>query len=184
MARTKNHRQKVGGMWNVIGPHQFNFMVDHGLEPHHFLLDVGCGSLRGGIHYIEYLHDAHYYGIDADYELLIAGREIEIPRAGLLDVTFRLHHTDSFDVAGFGQDFDYAIAQSVFTHLPAHKLEQCFTQLRPHVRGTFYATYWPTVTGRRFSYDPPQLAELAAGWSVDVIGEWGHPRGQHIAAFS
>lgn len=39
-------REKVGGLWEQLGSLQFEYLVRNGLEPHHFLLDIGCGSLR------------------------------------------------------------------------------------------------------------------------------------------
>ncbi len=45
----------VGGMWDKVGVLQFDFLMKQGLQSHYALLDVGCGSLRGGIHFIKYL---------------------------------------------------------------------------------------------------------------------------------
>jgi len=50
----------VGGMWEQIGQLQFDFLVNHGLEPNHKLLDIGCGTLRGGRHFITYLVPGNY----------------------------------------------------------------------------------------------------------------------------
>ncbi len=41
----------VGGMWEEIGRLQFVFLVEKGLQPHHEMLDIGCGTLRGGRHF-------------------------------------------------------------------------------------------------------------------------------------
>src|SRR3990167_1367555 len=68
------HRNAVGGWWEIIGRLQFDFLVAQGLQPQHHLLDVGCGSLRGGLHFIRYLAPGHYVGLDRDAELLAAGR--------------------------------------------------------------------------------------------------------------
>ena len=46
------HRAYVGGLWEALGSLQFKFMIDRGLEPQHVLLDVGCGTLRGGVRFI------------------------------------------------------------------------------------------------------------------------------------
>ena len=79
------HRKFVGGMWERIGRHQFDFLRDRGLRPEHRLLDVGCGALRGGVHFIRYLNVGGYYGIDINASLLAAGRDVELPAAGLVD---------------------------------------------------------------------------------------------------
>ena len=38
---------------------------------------------RGGVHFVRFLEPGRYYGIDKDAELIRAGLEIELPRAGL-----------------------------------------------------------------------------------------------------
>ena len=58
------HRQVVGGMWDEIGTLQFEFLQGRGLQPDDLLLDVGCGSLRGGVRFVEYLNPSRYFGID------------------------------------------------------------------------------------------------------------------------
>jgi len=56
------HWGAVGGLWREIGQLQFRLMVDEGLTPRHRLLDVGCGSMRGGVHFIRHLDAGHYVG--------------------------------------------------------------------------------------------------------------------------
>src|SRR3954453_12915254 len=77
------HREVGGGEWETIGRLQFEFLQREGLEPRHHLLDVGCGSLRGGVHFVRYLDPQHYFGIDMNESLLTAGYEIELANAGL-----------------------------------------------------------------------------------------------------
>lgn len=49
------NRGSVGGLWEEMGQRQLEFLVEQGLGPCDDLLDVGCGSLRGGVHFIRYL---------------------------------------------------------------------------------------------------------------------------------
>ena len=58
------HRAAVGGRWEEIGRLQFDFLVRQGLMPEHFFLDVGCGSWRGGVHFVDYLLSHRYFGVD------------------------------------------------------------------------------------------------------------------------
>lgn len=54
----------VGGLWQQMGQLQFDFLVRQGLKPEHRLLDIGCGTLRGGRHFIRYLNPGNYTGMD------------------------------------------------------------------------------------------------------------------------
>ena len=54
----------IGGHWEALGKLQFDYLVANGLKPGHRLLDIGCGTLRGGRHFIRYLAPGGYTGID------------------------------------------------------------------------------------------------------------------------
>jgi 2-polyprenyl-3-methyl-5-hydroxy-6-metoxy-1,4-benzoquinol methylase len=111
------HRNAVGGMWEEIWKLQFDFLVNQGLKPEMKLLDVGCGSLRGGVHFIQYLNTGNYYGIDINQNLIKAGYEKELdhqlqakcPQGNLLV-------NGEFKASLLKVQFEFAIAQSVFTH--------------------------------------------------------------------
>jgi hypothetical protein len=47
------HRELIGGLGELMGDHQLQFLVDQGLKPEHRLLDIGCGSLRLGVKAID-----------------------------------------------------------------------------------------------------------------------------------
>ena len=70
--RQNKHRDLIGGKWSKIGRLQFDFLLEHGLQPQHKLLDIGCGCLRGGIHFINYLEANNYYGLDINESLIKA----------------------------------------------------------------------------------------------------------------
>ncbi len=42
------HRNAIGGYWDEMGKLQYNFLLEQGLKPRQILMDIGCGSLRGG----------------------------------------------------------------------------------------------------------------------------------------
>src|SRR5947209_3842440 len=105
------HRELVGGAWEEIGKLQFSFMIDKGLSPDHTLLDIGCGSLRGGVHFVPYLNKGNYFGIDINQSLLDSGRK-EIAEMGCLDrlPLENLRCSEDFNLSQFGRQFDFAIA--------------------------------------------------------------------------
>jgi SAM-dependent methyltransferase len=205
------HRTEVGGMWDEVGPLERDFLVSQGLQPQHDLLDVGCGSLRGGVRFIEYLQPGHYVGIDMSQELLDAGRTIELPRYGLTDKEPTLVQMEDFSFPTIGRQFDYALAASVFTHLPLNDIILCLVNMGQVLKdeGTFFATFFPNERGRRhlgslqhmrpdgepfqthFARDPFHYelddfrwACSGTGLRVDYIGEWGHFRNQKMLAFT
>ena len=138
------HRSAVGGMWDEIGPMQRDFLVSEGLKPHHALLDIGCGSLRGGVHAIRYLDPGRYYGVDRDGELLRCAREIELPAHGIVEKEPHLLRNEEFEFWRFDTSFDFALAQSVFTHLPFNSITRCLAEVARVLKpgGRCFATFF------------------------------------------
>ena len=65
-------------LWEMKRRFQIEFLKGVGLQPHHHLLDLGCGTMRGGIPLIQYLDVGHYTGVDVRPAVLEEGcREIE-----------------------------------------------------------------------------------------------------------
>ena len=51
-------------MWRKKRAFQIEFLIKNGLQPHHHIIDVGCGTLRGGIPIIDYLDPENYACLD------------------------------------------------------------------------------------------------------------------------
>jgi SAM-dependent methyltransferase len=203
------HRQFVGSLWNQVGALQFKFLVDNGLQSQHRLLDVGCGSLRGGIHFIRYLDRGNYTGIDASLALLSAGKDVELREAGLEGKSPRLVQMNDFSFGAWQQTFDYAIAQSLFTHVSLNSIMLCLSNVDAVLApgGVFFATFFENERGRSnitrvlrtaadgpfwtyfdrdpFHYDLETLRWAAKGTSLELeyVGEWNHPRQQRMLRF-
>lgn len=204
------HRKAVGGLWDEVGRLQFGFLVEQGLRPDHDLLDIGCGSLRGGVHFVDYLEPGRYTGIDIDERLLVAGRE-ELRRRGLEAKEPLLVQTDDFDLPSIGRRFDYALAQSVFTHLPINDIMRCLLRVDQVLEpdGRFYATFFENPGGKHgldpvshptadlpelisyfdrdpFHYDVETFRWMCEGTGLDVtnLGKWDHPRDQRMLLFT
>lgn len=203
--RNGEHRALIGGMWDDVGALQFEFLKQAGLEPRHRLLDVGCGALRGGLHFARYLDPGHYCGMDANASLIEAARA-ELGAAGLDPRGAHLLADADFRFDAFGGRFDYAIAVSLFTHLFLNHIQVCLVRIAGALApdGCFYATYFeapatahldPIVHAAgevtsHYATDPfhqsfSELAALAAsaGLEANRIGDFGHPRGQYMAMF-
>jgi SAM-dependent methyltransferase len=203
--RQKAHRSFVGGLWDDIGVLQFEFLKTQGMTPSHKLLDVGCGALRGGLHFVRYLDPGNYYGIDVNASLIRAAW-IELEEARLASRAPRLIVDGRFAFDTFGTMFDVALAQSLFTHLPLNSIDRCLTKIADVlVPGSrLFATYFeaPAIhhiadMEQPFGFvthsdsDPYHYHYSAFEWLVRElplrvrnIGAWGHPRNQHMLEFT
>lgn len=125
------HREVIGSMWDEIGPLQLRFLQANGLTPDSTLLDIGCGSLRLGVRAVEYLEPGNYWGTDLNPVLLDAGYDKEIVPAGLAARLPRSHLVvdEEFEFPGIPSRIDFAIATSVFTHLPFNYMRLCLARL-------------------------------------------------------
>lgn len=199
------HRDFVGGLWDELGALQLQFLCSRGLRPQHRFVDVGCGALRGGLHFVKYLDPGNYHGLDINPSLLEAGRS-ELRALGLELQQPHLLQDDAFNVRRFGVAFDRGLALSVFTHLPFNAIVRCLKEVAAAMRpdGVFYASFFEASTGghidpitqapggvvTHYDCDPfhqsvdeyEWMAQLA-GLRLEVIGDWGHPRGQRMLAF-
>ena len=202
-----DHRGFVGGRWDEIGQLQFDYMRAKGLSPEHRFIDVACGSLRGGRHFIPYLNAHHYYGFDIIRELIDAGLTHEIAPLGLLDKV----SPDNFVAAeGFAfpaewRGMDSGIALSLFTHLTMNTIALCLKNLHAVMKdgGRFYATIFEISEDAQtapktyldgivtymcedpYHYTRADMDYLAlkTGWRVLGIEDFGHPRGQSMVVF-
>lgn len=203
--RNKAHRGFVGGLWDELGQLQLDFLVASGLKPSHKLLDIGCGSLRGGVCYIKYLDEGNYFGLDINSSLIEAGK-IEVEEAGLSHKKPNLIVDDEFLCSRFGTKFDFMVSISLFTHLSFNIIVRCLNRAReslsPH--GIYYSTFFQAPTPSHldpikqnpgeivtkydsdpFHYSIDELAYMAklAKLELNVIGKWQHPKNQKMAAF-
>lgn len=202
----RDHRDFVGGLWDEIGKLQFDFMLKQGLNISDNLLDVGCGCLRGGIHFVEYLEKKNYCGLDINKSLIEAGK-FEIENAGLIQKEPFLIADDNFSVEKFQKKFKFVISVSLFTHLPINMIVRCLSKVRDNlaINGKYYSTFFESPYSAcldqiiqqpgniktnyyidPFHYSREEIAIMArlSKLDVDIIGDWGHPRNQKMAVFS
>jgi SAM-dependent methyltransferase len=203
-------RGTVGGQWETMGAFQLDYLRSEGLEPQHQFLDVGCGLLRAGLHFIRYLEPRHYCGLDGSEDILAAAR-VELRWADLEDRGAELLHTKRFEAERFGRSFDYALAQSVFSHTNINAINVCLQKIQ-HVLapgGRFYATFFEDPAGTRgygelehphrggwvtrttpysdpfhYGFDLFQWLVEPTALEVEYVGEWGHSSGQKMLRFT
>jgi len=115
--------------WLATGQMQFDYLIEHGLESRMRMLEIGCGNLRAGRLFIDYLDDGNYWGIDISPEILLAALDTitafdlqaKRPRLSLVrDLRFRFLDVESFDVVH---------AHSVFSHSSYEVLAECLANV-------------------------------------------------------
>jgi SAM-dependent methyltransferase len=180
------HREVVGGVWDVMGPVELEVLKEWGLQPQHKLLDLGCGSLRGGLHIVRYLDKDNYVGNDINRSLLDGG-EIELQDAGLMDKGARLVETAAFETLAPDNHFDYAIAFSVFTHIFMNHIMLALKETARTLKsgGVLYSTFFnapetafvPEIkkarSGERLEFATSYLHD-PFHYSVDEMTSAGH----------
>lgn len=123
-----NHRRYVGdkNKYDIIGASQFNILINNGLREKHTLLDIGCGSLRAGRFFIQYLVPGHYYGIEPNEWLVEKAIEEEIGK-DLVNIKYPFFsYNGDFDFSGFRfNKFDFVIAHSIFSHAGINQVKDC-----------------------------------------------------------
>jgi SAM-dependent methyltransferase len=127
-------------LWRMQRAFQIDFLQRVGLAKQHQLLDLGCGTLRGGLPLIAYLSAGNYTGIDVRAEVIEeALRELE--EAGLEERYPRISHVASLSGLDLHASYDFIWAFGVLMHLEDPDLETTLAFAARHLRadGRFYA---------------------------------------------
>jgi SAM-dependent methyltransferase len=187
-----HHRAFIGppGAYDVVAHMQFNLLTLLGLREEHYLLDIGCGSLRGGRLFIVYLLPGRYFGIEPEQWLIEEGIKQELSRDFIALKQPRFSNDRNFACSSFGMEFDFVLAQSIFSHAAPGQIQRCLQEVRKCMKPTslFAATFmegeknyagsdwvYPDCVTYRLSW----LQETAAkaGLTCTPV-EWFHPAGQ------
>ncbi len=156
-------RKKTGGKpegidhWDEVGRAQFDYLCKEGLQPHHYMLDVPCGSFRAGRFFIDYLSEGHYFGADREQKHIDIGIDQVLTSQGLLakrpDIRTLEFTADAKDLAKlFGRRFDFIWVHALFDHIPHDVIRYCLRDLsailEPGAR--LYATIFLNPHGPQF----------------------------------
>ena len=175
--------------YDLVAAMSFNLLTTLGLRQHHTLLDIGCGSLRIARLLIPYLNQNKYVGIEPNQWLVNEGirNEVGANLVGIKRPLF-LHSQDPTCLSQIDMKFDFALAQSIFSHcgvdLIAGWLRATARLLAPN--GALVATFFPgekdnTVTGWIYPecvrYRPDTMLRLATEARLRFqLLDWRHPR--------
>jgi len=175
--------------FDLVAAMSFNLLTCLGLRQHHRLLDVGCGSLRLGRLFIPYLNAGNYVGIEPNGWLVEEGvrREVGADLVRVKKPRFLLAADGS---ALDGEErFDFAVAQSIFSHAGRDLVERWLADVSAHLgeRGALAATFligadpplegWLYPSCVRHPVAAMEAAARAAGLRFQLL-DWAHPRQQ------
>ncbi len=191
------HREYVGGLWDELGQLQLDMLCSKGLLPEHYLLDIACGSLRLGVKAISYLEPGHYMGVEKERSLVEAGMSQELGESLMREKKPEIIISSDFEFEKLSSRPDFAIAQSLFTHLTPDRISLCFQKLREQMKpaSLFYATFFETPRKARnparshdrgyFAYTKAEMLAFGTdnGFRAKYLGDWNHPRNQVLVEY-
>lgn len=125
--------------WQMKRRFQIDFLKQQDLQPQHRLIDIGCGTLRGGIPLIKLLETGHYTGIEVREEVLELGRE-ELREAKLEDKNPNLIHSQALSSLKLDYKAEYMWAFAVLIHMDDDALNGCLSFVAEHLapNGAFF----------------------------------------------
>jgi SAM-dependent methyltransferase len=168
--------------WLEIGQLQFDYAVAHGLKSEMRMLEIGCGNLRAGRLFIEYLEPSSYYGLDISPDILLAAQQT-VAQYGLGAKLPYLALIKDLKLEFLPDDhFDFVHAHSVFSHSPIEVIEECFEHVgRVMTAGGFFDFTFDRTEGAEhqvlhedFYYRTDTLIALAAkhGLEAAFADDW------------
>lgn len=179
--------------YDLVAAMSFGLLTALGLRQHHRVLDIGCGSLRVGRLLIPYLNRGGYTGIEPHAWLVEEGARSETGREQLeiKQATF-VHADNAASLVEAGSRFDFALAQSIFSHCGLDLLEQWIAQVSQLLAsdGALVATFLPAehdTEERGWIYPgcvhfrPQTIAAVAERHGLRAMDlDWRHPRQQWV----
>lgn len=189
-----NRHALVGeaSLWRLKRDFQITFLKEHGLRPDHVVLDVGCGTLRGGIPLISYLDAGNYFGTEVRSEVLQQARK-ELSKSDLVGKRPTLLMSDMTQLR-LDRPVDFAWAFSVLIHMTDEVLERCLASVSNALApdGAFYANVnlgegalgeWQGFPVQRRSmafYETSAKSSLLTVEDIGALGDLGHRSGRPL----
>jgi len=182
--------------YDVAAAMQFNLLTFLGLRDDHYLLDVGCGSLRAGRLFIPYLRPGRYFGVEPEQWLIEEGIQNEVGRDLIRIRQPKFSNDPDFTLTAFGQQFDFILAHSVFSQSSQTQMRRCLSEAKKAMQpsGMLAATYFKGdanyvdeewIHAGRSSFRPDLMDRLAGEQALVCKHlDWPHPHGQSWVVFA
>ena len=156
-----------------------------GLKPDSSVLEIGCGCLRVGYWFVQFLNAGRYCGVEPNTRMLDAGRELLLgPMEGAKQPRFS--HNDQFQFGEFQTTFDYVIAFSIWTHAPKIHVAKMLDEFQKVANpGAKLITTWlsprpgmpdyqgTSWVGRSHQSDEPGCVAHSQDWIRDAAASRG-----------
>ncbi|MBG15470.1 MAG: hypothetical protein CL853_03860 [Crocinitomicaceae bacterium] len=180
-------------LWKMKQDFQISFLKTQGLAPDHKFMDIGCGTLRGGIPLIDFLEQGNYCGIEVRDAVLQEGKN-ELAEHGLQDKNPQLICFKEFSELSFNNKFDVLFAFSVLIHMKDEIVEKCIAFISSVIAdsGAFYANVnivsysdnnwqgFPVVFRSMEFYENLAKKNGLTVSAVGTLAELGHISGQEL----
>ncbi|MEC8243662.1 MAG: hypothetical protein VX038_02340 [Verrucomicrobiota bacterium] len=184
-------------MWYELGIWQIEALRSMGMQPEHSLLDIGCGPMRLGMHAVPYLNEGNFFGVDPYPPYQKLGSAI-MSEVGCWK-KYRTEISNKFPFQEFERKINFAIAQSVITHLSLVQIDLLFKNLKDVMEkgGIFLFTFNNNRFPLGFLYEAkhPMIApafvdkeffqqvarDYEINFEIEPLKELPHPTGQAVA---
>ncbi len=174
--------------YDWMGATQFHLLASLGLRSGHRVLDFGCGSLRAGRLLIPFLDAGRYFGVEPNQWLVEEAfqKDLGAELRTLKEPVFSW--SDDFSISGFREEFDFIVAQSVFSHTGKDLLTKALAEFRANLAagGLIAATFYEDrkdfegegwVYPHCVRYRRKTILSMAAGAGLAIVRlPWFHPR--------
>lgn len=179
----ENPSRASGHPEEAVAPIVMAYVRHLELEPHHRLLDFGCGTLRTGKHLIDYLEPGRYVGVDISRGAVDYARDLITRKESLSRKAPRVELVEPFQELELPRPPDFILCHSVFTHLVRPAARRTLSQLRL-VMGeettlaltAFCGESYGHRSYKNIQYPLSELVEMARQNGIvleELDGEWG-----------
>ncbi|WP_309396695.1 class I SAM-dependent methyltransferase [Cerasicoccus maritimus] len=161
----ESYKKYLGGgadMWDLRGKFQLDLLRELGLTHASRLVDIGCGPIRAGRYFIDFLDEGSYCGFDYNVSFIDAARKIVIeeglsPKGPVLEMIDDFN-IDSLNLKNWGE---FGIAFSVLNHCNTKSRKAFFNRVLPMFKQgaslvITHAKWWDE-------------SFLTPGWEVQVV---------------
>ena len=189
-AGDKHYMAYVGppSRYDFMGATQFRLLCTLGLRANHSLLDFGCGSLRAGRLFLSYLEEGRYFGIEPNKWLIEDAIRNQVGKDLIALKKPRFDHNSNFITDVFSRQFDFIIAQSIFSHAGSDIIRTALCNFKKSLKpnGLIVATFIEGISDFNGSgwvypglvnYRQSTVEQFAKEVDLLVIRlPWYHPR--------